>query len=82
MSVEIERWNLLVCQLTDLQALARFIANLTIRTGNEKNALDRSGSIGISVVGKNVIQAQYFNVYIYFSPSMIRFCRWNFNVLE
>ncbi|XP_029189553.2 rab3 GTPase-activating protein non-catalytic subunit-like [Acropora millepora] len=49
-SVEIERWNLLVCQLTDLQALARFIANLTIRTGNEKNALDRSGSIGISVV--------------------------------
>ncbi|XP_015764723.1 PREDICTED: rab3 GTPase-activating protein non-catalytic subunit-like [Acropora digitifera] len=49
-SVDIERWNLLVCQLTDLQALARFIANLTIRTGNEKNALDRSGSIGISVV--------------------------------
>lgn len=55
MSVEIERWNLLVCQLTDLQALARFIANLTLRTGNEKNALDRSGSIGISVVGKKVI---------------------------
>lgn len=82
MSVEIERWNLLVCQLTDLQALARFIANLTIRTGNEKNALDRSGSIGISVVGKKVIQAPYLNVYIYFSPSMIRFCRWNFNVLE
>lgn len=82
MSVDIERWNLLVCQLTDLQALARFIANLTIRTGNEKNALDRSGSIGISVVGKKVIQAPYFIVYIYFSSSMIHFCRWNFNVLE
>lgn len=50
-SVEIERWNLLVCQLTDLQALAGFIANLATRSAIETCAADNSGSIGLSVVG-------------------------------
>ena len=54
-SVEIERWNLLVCQLSDLQALTSFISNLATESSKEKQAVDNSGSPGLSVVGKTVI---------------------------
>ena len=51
-SVEIERWNLLVCQLSDLQALVGFIGSLTTANNKEKQALDNSGSPDLSIVGK------------------------------
>lgn len=54
-SVEIERWNLLVCQLSDLQALTGFIGNLATGSSKEKQAVNNSGSPGLSVVGTNVI---------------------------
>ncbi len=48
-SVEIERWNLLVCQLSDLQALTAFISRLT--AANHNNS-DNSGPPELSVIGK------------------------------
>ena len=51
-SVEIERWNLLVCQLSDLQALAGFIDNLATQSSKGKQAVDNNGSLGVSVVGE------------------------------
>lgn len=54
-SVEIERWNLLVCQLSDLQALTGFIGNLATGSSKEKQGVNNSGSPGLSVVGTNVI---------------------------
>ena len=51
-SVEIERWNLLVCQLSDLQALTGFIGNLATGSNKGKLAADNNGSPGLSVVGK------------------------------
>ena len=51
-SVEIERWNLLVCQLSDLQALTGFIGNLATGSNKGKLAADNNGSPGMSVVGK------------------------------
>ncbi|KAM7446520.1 Rab3 GTPase-activating protein non-catalytic subunit [Porites harrisoni] len=50
-SVEIERWNLLVCQLSDLQALAGFIGNLATQNSKGKQAGDNNGSLRVSVVG-------------------------------
>jgi len=50
-SVEIERWNLLVCQLNDLQALTGFIGKLATRTNKEKLKVDSNGSPGLSVIG-------------------------------
>ncbi|XP_078349429.1 rab3 GTPase-activating protein non-catalytic subunit-like isoform X1 [Oculina patagonica] len=47
-SVEIERWNLLVCQLSDLQALTAFISRLT--AANHNNS-DNSGPPELSVIG-------------------------------
>ncbi|RMX40875.1 hypothetical protein pdam_00012040, partial [Pocillopora damicornis] len=49
-SVEMERWNLLICQLTDLQALAGFIKRLTVNSQKSKQAVDNSGSSNLSVV--------------------------------
>lgn len=49
-SVEMERWNLLICQLTDLQALAGFIKRLTVNSQKSKQAVDNSGSPNLSVV--------------------------------
>ena len=51
-SVEIERWNLLVCQLSDLQALAGFIDNLATQSSKGKQAADNNGSLRVSVVGE------------------------------
>ena len=51
-SVEIERWNLLVCQLSDLQALTGFIGNLATTSNKEKQAVHKSASPELSVVGK------------------------------
>ena len=51
-SVEIERWNLLVCQLSDLQALAGFIDNLATQSSKGKQAVDNNGSLRVSVVGE------------------------------
>ena len=51
-SVEIERWNLLVCQLNDLQALTGFIGKLATRTNKEKLKVECNGSPGLSVIGK------------------------------
>ncbi|PFX27196.1 Rab3 GTPase-activating protein non-catalytic subunit [Stylophora pistillata] len=50
-SVEIERWNLLVFQLTDLQALSGFINRLAANSQRTKQAVDNSGSAELSVVG-------------------------------
>ena len=52
-SVEMERWNSLICQLTDLQALASFIKRLTVNNQKSKQAVDNSGSPNLSVVGKS-----------------------------
>ena len=54
MSVEIERWNLLVCQLNDLQALTAFITRLTAVNHNSKQAVDDSGTPELSVIGKGL----------------------------
>ena len=54
-SVEIERWNLLVCQLSDLQALTGFITRLTAANHNNKQAVDNSGTPGLSVIGNYYI---------------------------
>ena len=51
-SVEIERWNLLVCQLSDLQALAGFIDNLATQSSKGKQSVDNNGSLRVSVVGE------------------------------
>lgn len=52
-SVEMERWNSLICQLTDLQALASFIKRLTVNNQKSKQAVDNSGSPNLSVIGKS-----------------------------
>ena len=52
MSVEIERWNLLVCQLSDLQALTGFIGTLATRSNKGKQVVDNTGPNGLSVVGE------------------------------
>ena len=51
-SVEIERWNLLVCQLSDLQALTSFISQLTAANHTNNQAADNKDTPELSVVGK------------------------------
>ena len=54
-SVEMERWNLLVCQLSDLQALTGFISRLTAASQTSNQAADRRDTPELSVIGKRVI---------------------------
>ena len=54
-SVEMERWNLLVCQLSDLQALAGFINRLTAAYHTNNQAADNRDTPELSVVGKRYI---------------------------
>lgn len=55
-SVEIERWNLLVCQLSDLQALTGFISRLTAANHTTNNqAADTRDTPELSVIGKRCI---------------------------
>lgn len=51
-SVEIERWNLLVCQLSDLQAITGFISRLTAVNHTNSQAADNRDTPELSVVGK------------------------------
>ena len=53
-SVEIERWNLLVCQLSDLQVLTSFISRLTAANHTNNQAADSRES-ELSVIGKRYI---------------------------
>ena len=54
-SVEIERWNLLVCQLSDLQALTSFISRLTAANQTNNQAADNRDRPELSVIGKRYI---------------------------
>ena len=54
-SVEIERWNLLVCQLSDLQALTSFISRLTAANHTNNQAADSRDTSELSVIGKRYI---------------------------
>jgi len=54
-SVEIERWNLLVCQLSDLQALTGFISRLTAANDTNNQAADTRNTPELSVIGKRYI---------------------------
>ena len=54
-SVEMEQWNLLVCQLTDLLALSCFISTLPrgeqVQAAHERNE-QLAESLGFSVLGR------------------------------
>ena len=54
-SVEIERWNLLVCQLSDLQALTSLIIRLTAANHTNNQAADNRDTSELSVIGKRYI---------------------------
>lgn len=54
-SVEIERWNLLVCQLSDLQVLTGFISRLTAANLTNNQAADNRDTPELSVIGKRYI---------------------------
>ena len=54
-SVEIERWNLLVCQLNDLQTLTGFISRLTAANHTNNQAADTRDTPELSVIGKRYI---------------------------